>query len=344
MLRTRFFPGDITAVLLPVLLLAAVPTTSILRSDHFVQSADDVRIYIRKVVTGDARQMPILLLHGGSPPGEIVFDINVPGYSLAEDLVRAGYRVYIMDVRGWGKSVGPPSAVFSAEALEDVEAAVEWIRKDSGTRQIALLGHATGGHWAGMYAARHPQNIAKLVMVNSMYGVEAPWPLAAGFEDPQHPGRFNESGGLIRFADAAGLLAGWNRSIPTEDKSTWRDPRVAEAYVRDGLATDPTSSSRNPPSMRIPGAFRLEHYEMARGKKFWDAHDIQAPTLYVRGTRDHWSRAADLDALKRDLTNAPAQFISIPDATHFVFLDRPDHGRTQFMKALLQFLASRPRP
>ena len=134
-------------------------------------------------------------------------------------------------------------------------------------------------------------------------------------------------------------MARWNRAIPTEDKSVWRDPRVASAYVTSGLATDPTSSSRNPPSMRIPGAFRREHYEMARGKKFWDAHDLRAPTLYVRGTRDHWSRPEDLQALARDLTNATAHFVSIPNATHFVFLDRPERGRDVFMRIVLDFLS-----
>jgi pimeloyl-ACP methyl ester carboxylesterase len=29
----------------------------------------------------------------------------------------------------------------------------------------------------------------------------------------------------------------------------------------------------------------------------------------------------------------------IPDATHFVFLDRPEHGRTQFTEAVTGFLA-----
>jgi pimeloyl-ACP methyl ester carboxylesterase len=309
------------------------------RTEHFVRSAPDVRIYLRKVVRTNAHQRgPVLLVHGGSPPGEVVFDLDVPGYSLAEDLASAGYPTYIVDVRGWGQSVGPPSAGSSIEALQDIEAAVAWIRTNSGGQPLALLGHATGGHWVGMYAARHPEHVNRLVMVNSMYGVDAPWPIGVSLEDPQRPGRFDESAGMFRLADAGSLLAGWNRSIPTDDKSVWRDPRVATAYVTRGLATDPTSSSRNPPSMRIPGAFRREHYDIAHGKKFWDAHAIKAPTLYVRGTRDHWSRPEDLQALARDLTNAPAHFVSIPDATHFVFLDRPDHGRAQFMRVLMDFL------
>ena len=77
---------------------------------------------------------------------------------------------------------------------------------------------------------------------------------------------------------------------------------------------------------------------MARGKKSWDAHDIRVQTLHVRGTRDHWSRPEDVEALKRDLINAPAFFRSISDGTHFPFLDRPEHGRTVFLKLVVDFL------
>lgn len=175
-----------------------------------------------------------------------------------------------------------------------------------------------------------------------MYGVQAPWPLASGFEDPKHPDTFDPYAGPCRLADATGLLAGWNRSIPGEDKSLWRDPRVAEAYVRKGLASDPMAFTRNPPSVCIPGAFRLEHLLMAQGKKFWDAKDIHVPTLVVRGQRDHWSRPDDCEALAKELVNAPeVQTLMIPNATHFFFLDRPEHGMRLLMRTLTAFLSSR---
>jgi pimeloyl-ACP methyl ester carboxylesterase len=319
------------------------------RTDHFVESHSGIRIYIRKVVDRDNRRgLPVLLVHGGGPPGEVVFDLGVPGYSLAEDLAKAGHLVYVVDVRGWGRSTWPalmdstdphaPQAVTSSEALEDIGAAVNWIKTDSGQKRVALLGHATGGHWAGMYTAGHNANVSRLIMLNSMYGVSAPWALSSGFQNPQDATEFDPSAGAYRVANANSLVAGWNRAIPTDDKTIWRDPRVVEVYVRDGLASDPTSLSRTPPAMRIPGAFRREHFEMARGKKFWDAHDIRVPTLYVRGTRDHWSRPEDLEALKRDLTNAKAAFQSIPDGTHFLFLDRPERGRSAFLQLILDFL------
>jgi pimeloyl-ACP methyl ester carboxylesterase len=85
-----------------------------------------------------------------------------------------------------------------------------------------------------------------------------------------------------------------------------------------------------------------EHFEMSQGKKFWDAKDIIVPTLYVRGTRDHWSRPEDLQALNAELVNAPGkQIVVIHEATHFLHLDRPEKGRAAFIQELLVFLGNR---
>jgi len=82
---------------------------------------------------------------------------------------------------------------------------------------------------------------------------------------------------------------------------------------------------------------------MARGKKLWDARDIRVPTLYARGTLDHWSRPEDLQALHAELVNAPSrQFIVLHGATHFLLLDRPEKGRAAFIHELLLFLGDRP--
>jgi hypothetical protein len=54
----------------------------------------------------------------------------------------------------------------------------------------------------------------------------------------------------VRVAEAKG--ARWDASIPSSDKTVWRDSAVAEAYVRLTLESDPTSSRRKPPSVRIP--------------------------------------------------------------------------------------------
>jgi pimeloyl-ACP methyl ester carboxylesterase len=178
-----------------------------------------------------------------------------------------------------------------------------------------------------------------LIMLNSLYGVNAPWELRSAFEDPNNPGTFDASGGAYRLNDADGLIAQWNRTIPAEDKSQWRDPRVAEAYQQAALASDPTSETRNPPSMRIPAAYRLESYNLSRGQKYWEAEDITVPTLVLRGELDFWSRPEDLQALEAELTNVPGvETVTIPDGTHYLFNDRPERGRDRFIQEVLSFI------
>lgn len=53
------------------------------RSDYFVSGDSGARLFVRRVASGSPQRTPILLIHGGSPPSEVIFDLPVPGYSLA---------------------------------------------------------------------------------------------------------------------------------------------------------------------------------------------------------------------------------------------------------------------
>ncbi|UBF24008.1 alpha/beta hydrolase [Kovacikia minuta CCNUW1] len=319
------------------------------RNDFFVTSDPGIQIAVREVRSQNASQVPILLVHGGGPGGTASFDLNVPGYSLAVDFAQAGHPVYVMNLRGWENSTRPdvmnqppennPPAVTSEEAVRDIGAVVDAIRQRHQGEPVSLVGWATGGHWAGMYTSQNNDKVSHLVMLNSLYGVNAPWELRLSFENPNNPGTFNASGGAYRLNDAEGLVAQWNRTIPVEDKSQWRDPRVVEAYQQVALTSDPTSETRNPPSMRIPAAYRLESYNLSKGQKYWEAADITVPTLALRGELDFWSRPEDLQALKAELTNAPrVETVTIPDGTHYLFNDRPERGRDRFIQEVLSFV------
>ncbi|NEQ22143.1 MAG: alpha/beta hydrolase [Microcoleus sp. SIO2G3] len=332
-------------------LMATSVQPQIVREDFYVTSDPGIQIFVREVRATSSptnTRAPILLLHGGGGAGLASFDVNVPGYSVAEDLARDGHPIYIMNVRGFERSTriaqldAPPEAnpplVTSEEALRDIDAVVDWIRTRKNGQSVALVGWATGGHWAGMYTSRNNDKVSHLVMLNSLYGVNAPWEYRQNFENPERPGEFDGRGAAYRQATADGLIANWTRAIPTDDKSQWRDPAVAQAYQQITLDNDPTSGTRQPPSVRLPGAFRLEAYNLSRGQKYWEALDIRVPTLYIRGELDHWSRPEDLRTLEAELVNAPnVRTVTIPEGTHFLLLDRPERGRDRFIAEVLSF-------
>lgn len=346
-----------TSILSSILVTIAGATQSpveFARRDYYVSGDPGIRIHVREVRAvqpAEGNGVPVLCLHGGGGAGVASFDADVPGYSLAEDLARAGHRVYVMDARGFGDSSDPPelndtsptarSSVTADKVARDVDAVVEDIRRATRARKVAVFGWASGGHWLGFYTARNGEKVSHLIMLNAVYGVSAPWKLREGMADKDEPGAFNRRAGAYRLVNAHGLVANWDAAIPVEDKSVWRDPRAADFYVRTTLASDPTASHRDPPSVRIPNAFQREAFDMSLGRKLYDAADIRVPTLVIRAARDHWSRPEDLAALDRELVNAPRKkIVTIPDATHFVFLDRAERGRAQLVDEIVSFLGS----
>src|SRR5215469_4985761 len=95
-----------------VLLLSAAglfdSQANVQRQDFWVDSDPGVRLFVREVRLGSSQVgQPILLLHGARVPGLASFDLPVPGGSLAADLAQLGFDVYVMDVRGYGRSTRP---------------------------------------------------------------------------------------------------------------------------------------------------------------------------------------------------------------------------------------------
>ena len=301
---------------------------------------------VREVrLTSAARARPVVLLHGARVPGIASFDLPVAGGSLAEDLARAGHRVFVLDARGYGRSTRPasmsgpagahPPAVTGEAVVRDIDAVVRWSR----AQRVDLVGWATGGHWAAWYASEHPRRVANLVVYNSLYGAVAGHPMLEQYADPDRPGHFDNGVGAYRLSAAADLLPAWDASIPVPDKTEWRDPAVAQSYVDQALASDPTAEDRDPPSFRAPNGAMKDSYHLATGRQLWDAGEIRARTLVLRSEYDFWSRAEDLPTLAADLARAKeVRTVTLAGATHHVHLDRTTKGRGQLVEELLGWL------
>lgn len=327
------------------------------RSSFSVTSDPGVAIAVHTIIdtTAPRRGSPVILLHGARVPGLASFDLPVEGGSLAADLARAGLAVYIVDLRGYGASTRPAAMnelpvatiplVRTGAVVRDLSAVVDAVRQRSGAENVSLLGWATGGHWAGSYAALFPERVSKVVFYNTLYGYTATHPAlgrGSAMANPESPERFN----IARFKnyrlnDAASLLPSWDRSIPLENKAAWRDPAVAQAYVAAALASDPTSAERDPASFRAPSGAMADSFLLAMGAALWDARLLAADALIVRSGNDFWSRPEDVSMLRMHLAARDAgtvEVFEIPGATHYVHLDRPERGRQAFLDAVVAFL------
>lgn len=335
-------------LLLPFLISTETTAQKITREDFMISSDPGVQIFVREISGRKrSRKPPILLVHGGGAGSLALYDLPVPGGSLAEDLAKHGLKVYIMDVRGWEKSTRPDYDTnkryvingSSAEASRDIDAAVNFIIERTGQRQVTLFGTATGGHWMGYYACIYPYKVNALIMLNSLYNVKAPWRFTERYRNPLDTSQFYYAATPpLRRADAATLLQLWNNSIPVADKTEWYDPVVAQAYVKTAVSFDEDSV------LVVPGGYRAESFYTAQGKGLWHAKDITVPILVVRGALDTWSRPEDMKALEEKLVNAPKkQFLTLAEGTHILFLDRPEKGRAQLISAMLEFNQKRPK-
>lgn len=135
------------------------------------------RIRLHTVEAGPADGPVVVLLHG------------FPEYSYGwrhqiGPLVEAGYRVVAPDGRGYGRSAKPDG--IDAYRMDELVGDVLALADALGSRRIRLVGHDWGGIVAWTVAARHPERVERLAILN------APHP------DAMRPFLFRHPGQLLR--------------------------------------------------------------------------------------------------------------------------------------------------
>ena len=111
---------------------------------------------------------PTALILAGSGP--LDRDGNAKGLALgvskdlATTLIGIGWASLRFDKRGVGESGGDYHSTGFYEELADAEAALQWLRDQSATGPLVVIGHSVGAIYAGELASRHP-DLAGIVML-----------------------------------------------------------------------------------------------------------------------------------------------------------------------------------
>ena len=108
-------------------------------------------------VLGPADGAPVVLVHGLGGRAEEWLD-------LTPFLVKAGYRVYMPDLPGYGSSEKPPEFSYS---VPDEAAIVVGFLDAMGLKQVDLGGLSMGGWIAQRIAGEHPERIRRLMLFDS---------------------------------------------------------------------------------------------------------------------------------------------------------------------------------
>ena len=137
------------------IVVSAAPTT---QEKGQTFKTDGVSIYYEVLGAGPGR--PLILVNGG--PG---FDHVYMHCSDAWDRLAANRKVVFYDQRGNGRSskLKEGQSCLLADQIADLDA----LRAHLGLEKMDLLGHSWGGYLVMAYAARHPERIDHLVIVDS---------------------------------------------------------------------------------------------------------------------------------------------------------------------------------
>jgi pimeloyl-ACP methyl ester carboxylesterase len=128
----------------------------------------------------------VVLVHGLGGRGE-------DWRGLAPYLARAGFRVYLPDLPGYGRSAQPADFSYS---ISDEADAVEGFFDVLGLKQVDLGGWSMGGAIVQHIAARHPERVRRLMLFDSLGINEMPkWNI--GLFTPANPEELGQLQALL---------------------------------------------------------------------------------------------------------------------------------------------------
>ena len=317
------------------------PPLKIVMEEFMIPSGDaGIDLYVRNKhpqgVNAFANEKILLYVHGSTYPSETAFDLQLNGMSWMDYIASHGYDVYLVDLRGYGKSTRPPEMSQPAEAngpivrteqaVKDVGAAVNYILKRRGAFKLNLLGWSWGTSTMGWYTAQNNDKVNKLVLYAPQWVRNTPALTDAG-------GKI----GAYRTVSKDAAKARWLTGVPEDKKADLIPPGWFEAWADATFATDPVNSKLTPPTLRAPnGTVQDTRDFWAAGKPLYDPGLIKVPTFLAHAEWDQDLPNYMLYAYFDKLTGAPyKRYVQIGEGTHTVIMEK---NRMQLFTAVQQFL------
>ena len=243
------------------------------------------------------------------------------------DLARSR-RVLLYDQRNRGRSdaTDDPERLTLEYELRDLEA----MRRAFGLDRMKLIGWSYFGAAIALYAAAHPQHVARLVMVGAMAPRETRYPGQKTREeldarlDPAELRRLEQ----LR---ADGLETRDPAAYCRADRRAHMRRSVADPAAIGRMRSDPCA---HPNEWAERLGWRGQHLFGPLRDRDWrpDAARVAAPALLIHGTEDFVpiGGAREWASHLRD-----ARVLAIPSCGHFPWLEAPDI----FFPAVDKFLA-----
>jgi len=276
----------------------------------------------------------VLYVHGATLASELVFDLPIGGRSWADDLAEQGWDVWLVDVRGYGRSTWPaalqqpaeanPPVATTAEAVADFAAAADFIRAKRKLDRLQLIGWSWGAVIAGSYAAAQPRTVDALVLVAPLWA----------FDTPVIPNPPQKAWQEWNLADSRSRI---QKGVPADQASLILPPETVALWEKAVRESQPEAAKQSPERFRSPTG--VLHDVSWRAQTPYDAGAITAPTLIVRGEWDELTPRSLSQNLFAQLKNAPVRQLSeLPRLSHFLIAET---GRESLFREVRSFLKNR---
>ena len=262
----------------------------------------------------------VLFVHGATYPSETGFDIDLPGGSWADLAARKGYDVYMVDVRGYGRSTRPaamdappaenPPFATTADAIKDVGSAIDFILKRRGASKLNLVGWSWGTTIMAGYTTGNNEKVNKLVLFAPLWHLKAPPPFSGS--------------GAYRVASRDAVRQRGIRGIPPERVEEVSPTAWFDSWWQANLAIDPVGAKQNPPAVRAPNGVLKDVVDIwSVGKSTWEPEKIRVPTLLILGEWDQDTPLYMAQEVFSKLVNAPyKRHVVIGEGTHAVLVEK----------------------
>lgn len=244
------------------------------------------------------------------------------------------YLAVALDLRGYNLSEKPAdvSQYAISHLVEDLRALATHL----GQAKFFLVGHDWGGVVCWFLAARYPEAVKKLVILN------APHPAVFARELRNNPEQRQASQYVLMFrSPAAEAVLSANNFAALQDRVLAEGLRRGtlteaerQAYLQAWSQPGALTGGLNYYRALGTGAATLE--ELSSALDMGTALRVTVPTLLIWGEQDHALLTGNLNGIEEFVPNVTVR--RIPDASHWVVQEKPELVN----RLIREFLEERP--
>lgn len=286
-----------------------------------------IRIYVRNKyrtdLTAFSPERTVVFVHGATYPAETAFDLPLDGMSWMDYIADRGFNVYLLDVRGYGKSTRPsamdepadnnPPVVRTDAAVQDVAAVVDYVLARRQIERVNLIGWSWGTTIMAAYAASNAAKVNRLVLYAP--GWIRNTPSLVQVEGPL---------GAYRIVTREAALARWMTGVPEDKKQSLIPAGWFERWADATFASDPEGARRTPPVLRAPNGVLLDGHEYwMKGRALYDPAALTMPVMLILAEWDRDTPPYMAHTLFPLIVHAPwKRCVMIGEGTHSVVMEK----------------------